>query len=124
MTTTITLPEPLATQLQHRAAVVHRSVEALAIEYIAERLTEDVAQQSEQVLMPTDDDADLLALVARIKALPPNPANIIPAKGNLAEVLAKMAHGKPDQELLDALDAAECEINAINRADDIAEGRE
>lgn len=123
MTTTITLPEYLARQLQRRAAVEHRSAESLAIEYLAERLTEDVTRQVDPPPPSLEDDAELLALVARVKALPPNPASIIPAKGNLAEVLARMAQGAPDQELLDALDAAERELNAINRADDLAEGR-
>jgi plasmid stability protein len=119
MTTTITLPEPLAAQLQRRAAVEHRSVEALAIEYIAAGLTEAPAGVREAF----EPSPELLELVEQIKAMPRNPASIIPAKGDLAAVLKAMAQGEPDQELLDALDAAELELRAMNRADDIAEGR-
>lgn len=36
---------------------------------------------------PTDEDPELLALVARIRATLLNPTNVIQAKGNLAEVL-------------------------------------
>jgi plasmid stability protein len=121
MTTIITLPEPLAVQLQRRAAAEQRSIEALAIEYIEAGLTEALVPAAPSEVF--EPDPELLELVARIKAMPPNPASIIPAKGNLAEVLRAMAHGEPDQELLDALDAAELELRAINRADDIAEGR-
>jgi hypothetical protein len=37
----------------------------------------------------------------------------IPTKSNLADVLAMMAHGEPDQEVLDALTAAELELRAF-----------
>jgi hypothetical protein len=121
--TTITLPPELADQLARQAQARHRSVESLAIEYLTTALQDDEAG-SAQPPPPLDEDPELLALVARIKAMPPNPASIIPAKGNLAEVLRAMAHGEPDQEVLDALDAAERELRAIDRANDIAEGRE
>lgn len=128
MTTTITLPEYLARQLQRRAAVEHRSAESLAIEYLAERLTEDAARQVDPPPAPVEDDAELLALVARVKALPPNPASIIPAKGNLAEVLRALeAVEIPGYDLdaeLAALDAAEQALQTIDRANDLAEGRE
>ena len=124
MTTTITLPDHLAEQLQRRAATAQRSVEALAIAYIESGLIEaEDGSLFEQPTGPLDEDPELLALIARIKATPPNPARIIPAQGNLAAVLALMAQGEPDYELLDALDAAELELRMINRADDIAEGR-
>lgn len=123
MTTTITLPDDLAQQLRQQAIARHRTAEALAIEYIAAALTE-VASPTQASESALDDDAELLALVAQIKAMPRDPQNIIPAQGNLAEVLASMAHGEPDQEVLDALVAAELDLRAINRADDIAEGRE
>ncbi|RRR76573.1 MAG: hypothetical protein EI684_02830 [Candidatus Viridilinea halotolerans] len=74
-------------------------------------------------LPPMEEDPHLLALIARIKATPPNPASIIPAKGDLAEVLRVMAQGEPDYELLDALDAAEQELRALDRANARAEGR-
>jgi plasmid stability protein len=123
MTTIIKLPEHLAAQLQHRADAQHRSVESLAIEYIEAGLTETAVFQRANEPGSREDDAELLALVARIKALPPNPVSIIPAQGNLAEVFETMVQGESDQALLDALDAAELELRAIDRANDIAEGR-
>lgn len=113
MTTTITLPDHLIRQLQQQARVRHRSVEALVIEYVETALSDEAA----------DEEESLEALVARIKAMPPNPASIIPAKGNLAEVLRDMVAGEPDMEVLAALDAAEKELRAIDRANDLAEGR-
>lgn len=97
--------------------------EALAAAYIEAGLTEDTVPAAEQPASAPGEDPELLALVERVKAMPPNPASIIPAKGNLAEVLAAMIHGEPDQEVLDALDAAEMELRALDRAKDIAEGR-
>lgn len=71
---------------------------------------------------------ELLELVEQIKAMPRNPASIIPAKGDLAAVLRELEAIKPDEdydleEEIAALDAAEAELRAINRADDIREGR-
>ncbi len=126
MTTTIALPERLAEQLQQRATVEHRSVESLAIECIVAGLTETDAAIADHHRQPLDDP-ELLTLVARIKAMPPNPASIIPARGNLADVL-RMMEAIEDETYdvaaeIAALQAAEQELRDINRADDIAEGR-
>ncbi|PDW02267.1 hypothetical protein [Candidatus Viridilinea mediisalina] len=123
MTTTITLPETLARQLAQRAATERLSVETLAIAFLTSALHEERLDESEEERSPLDEDPELLALIASIKAMPPDPAYIIPAKGNLADVLRIMAQGEPDQDLLDALDAAEQELRAIDRANDVAEGR-
>ena len=125
MTTIITLPDDLAQQLRQQAATRHRSAEALAIEYLAVALSEAAAPPQTTESAP-DDDAELLALVAQIKAMPKDPRNIIPAKGNLAEVLRALerSDAQVDVEAESAdLRRAEEELNAINRADDIAEGR-
>jgi len=127
MTTTITLPDQLASQLQRRAAAEQRSVEALAIAYIESGLTEPespVVAASDEALA---NDPELLALVARIKATP-SPARSIPSQRKLAELLRSFeAMDLGDDYDLDAeiaaLDAAEAELRAINRADDIVEGR-
>src|SRR6266540_6737981 len=100
MTTTITLPDRLAEQLQQQATVRHRSVEALVIEYVEAALSDEM----------TEEEESLEALVARIKAMPPNPLSIIPAQGDLAEVLRDMVTGEPDPEVLAALVAAEKEL--------------
>lgn len=67
----------------------------------------------------------MMALVAEIKATPPNPTAVRPATGSLAEALQN-APEDPDFDLeswTQQWDAIEAEIKAINRADAIAEGR-
>ncbi len=71
------------------------------------------------------NDPDLIALVERIKATPPNPDNIHPATASLADLLQD-APEDPDFDLetwTQQWNAVEAEIKAIDRADDIAEGR-
>lgn len=71
------------------------------------------------------NDPELVALVERIKATPPNPAAIRPATGSLAEALQN-APEDPNFDLKTwtrQWDAIEAEMKAIDRADDIAEGR-
>ena len=116
MTTTITLPDHLAEQLKQQANMRHRSVEALVIEYVEAALGDE----------STEEEESLEALVARIKAMPPNPLSIIPAQGNLAEVLRSLEAMEDDVDIeaqSAALQAAEEELRAIDRANDIAEGR-
>lgn len=126
MTAIITLPESLATLLQRRAAVEQRSIESLAIASIEAGLTETPeAVQEPEAFEPSPE---LLELVAQIKATPRNPASIIPAQGNLAAVIRELEALTPDDdydvhEEIAALDAAEEELRAINRADDSREGR-
>lgn len=125
--TTITLPDDLAEQLAQQAHARKRSVEALAIEYIVTALNDDRAILDETPVSPIEDDPELLALVARIRATPPNPASIIPPKGNLTDVLRALeAIDDPDYDgdaEIAAFDAAEAELKALDRANDIAEGR-
>lgn len=71
------------------------------------------------------NDPEMMALVAEIKATPPNPTAVRPATGSLAEALQN-APEDPDFDLeswTQQWDAIEAEIKAIDRADDIAEGR-
>lgn len=128
MTTTITLPETLARQLAQRAATERLSVETLAIAFLTFALHEERLEESAEERSSLDEDPELLALIASIKAMPPNPANIIPARGNLADVLRALESVEdPDYDLdaeLAALDAAEAELRAIDRANDVAEGRD
>ncbi|MEI8306237.1 MAG: hypothetical protein WCF99_04130 [Chloroflexales bacterium] len=113
MTATITLPDHLASQLQRQALVQHRSMESLVIEYIEARLKETALPTSVAGDEMLANDAELLKLVARIKATPPNSVRITPSQEKLAELLAVMVHGEPDQALLDTLDAAELELRAL-----------
>jgi hypothetical protein len=116
MTTTITLPDRLADQLQQRADAQQRSVESLVIAYVEAGLTD-----------ATEEEEDSLeALVARIKAMPRNPMNPRPAQGNLAETLRALEAMEDDVDIeaeSAAFRAAEEELRALDRADDIAEGR-
>lgn len=128
MTTSITLPEHLARRLQQQAKVDRLSVEALAVAYIEAGFMENEPPAAEQPASEPEEDAELLALVERITAMPPNPASIIPAKGNLAEVLRSLEAMEPEEGYdleaeIAALDAAEMKLRAMNRAGDIAEGR-
>ncbi len=127
MSTTITLPAHLVAQLQERATIEHRSVEALAIAYITTGLLETMALSDAPRSDPREDDPELCAVVARIKALPPNPASIIAAQGNLAPVLRVLEATPDDTSDLNveiaALQSAEEELRVLNRADDLAEGR-
>lgn len=113
MTTIITLPRHLAEQLESYASARQRSAEALAIEFIEAALVEHEEETLEE-------------LVARIKKMPRSPQNENIRQGNLAEVLRALE--AMDYEVdIDAQNAAfraaEEELRAMNRADDIAEGR-
>jgi len=91
---------------------------------------EHLREQARRRMTPADieairNDPELVALVERIKATPPNPAAIRPATGSLAEALQN-APEDPDFDLetwTRQWAAIEAEIKAIDRADDIAEGR-
>ena len=91
---------------------------------------ERLREQARERLTPADieairNDPELVALVERIKATPPNPAAIHPATASLAELLQD-APEDPDFELetwTRQWAAIEAEMKAIDRADDIAEGR-
>lgn len=127
MSTTITLPSQLAAQLQERAMIEHRSIEALAIAYITTGLLETMTLADASQTDMQQDDPELHAVVARIQALPPNPASSIPARGNLATVLRVLEATPDDTPDLNAeiaaLQSAEEELRALNQADDLAEGR-
>lgn len=127
MTTSITLPEQLAERLQQQARARRLSAEALAAAYIEAGLTEDAMPAAEQPVSVPEEDPELLTLVERVKAMPWNSANIIPAKGDLAEVLRALEAMEPEEGYdleaeIAALDAAEMELRAMNRADDSADG--
>jgi plasmid stability protein len=123
MPTTITLPEHLARQLQQRAVAHQRTPEALAIDLIALGLGEMATDASPSA---TAADPELSAVVARITATPPNPDCIIPARGNLADLLRSLdaMEGESDvaAETVGAKHLSPLHP-AMNRADDVAEGR-
>lgn len=124
MTITITLPEFLAARLQSEAQAQRRSAEDLAVELLDEAL--ETKQQADGGFHLTPEE-----VVAKIKALAPNPANQFafrPAMKGLAEYLAASIASEDPNEEFDLeewqrnWDAIEAEMRAIDRANDIAEG--
>jgi len=91
---------------------------------------ERLQEQARRRLRPADveairTDPELVALAERIQAAPPNPAAIRPAAGSLAEAL-RNAPEDPDFDLetwTRQWEAVEAGMKAMERADDIAEGR-
>ncbi len=115
MPVTITIPDKLAKNLQTRAEIQQVSL----AELIADLLTIAFAVE------PDDDFPTPEEVVAEIKATPPNPANIHPATGSLAESLQNAPHD-PDFDLESwnrEWAKVEAEMKAITRANDVAEGR-
>lgn len=114
MATTITLPDSLEAQLQQQAKVQRRSLEAVALDLLREAL--DATSN-----YPSVED-----VVAKIKATEPNAGAIRPAQGSLADILRR-ASGPVDFDLEQwnkAWAAVEQEMRAMNRTDDLDEGRE
>lgn len=112
MATTITLPDALEIELQQRARTEQRSVEDVVLEILHEAFAETT--------LPSLD-----AVAAKIKSTGPNPGNIRPAQGSLADVLRR-TNSTQDVDL-DQWNkewaAVEAEMRAAERADDLAEGR-
>ena len=112
MSITITLPEEIEARLQRKAETQQRSVEEVAID-----LLNSIVEQDESV-------PRLGEIVRKIQGTPPDPHNIRPAEGSLAAAL-RNAPEDPDFALVvweREWAAAEAEMQAITRANDIAEG--
>jgi predicted CopG family antitoxin len=110
---TITIPDDLAGRLEAMARVQNQSVDDLILSLLKESASEEAFPTLEEV-------------VARIKATPPNPNNLRPAVGSLADYLARPVPPDPDfnlEEWQRQWDAVEAEMKAAERADEIAEGR-
>jgi len=112
MTLTITVPERLVAQLQRRAAEEQRSAEEAAVALLEEALDADVWPTPEEV-------------VAKLKALGPDPTAVRPAQGSLVEALRNLP-SDPDFDVEEwdrQWEAFEAELKAITRTNTIAEGR-
>ena len=79
MSITITLPDEVQLQLQRAAEVQQRSVEEVAVDILSGAMEMDAA-------LPTPEE-----VVARIRAIRPNPQAVRAATGSLAEVLSRRA---------------------------------
>lgn len=112
MTMTVTIPDGLAHQVQERARLWRRPPEDIVLDILRSAFTEPPI-------------ADVDEVVARIKSAPPNPHNIRKPHGALADVLRR--ESEDDDFDLDMWNrewaAVEAEIQAINRANDLAESR-
>jgi hypothetical protein len=110
------LPVHLARRLQQWAVAHQRTPEERAIDLIAPGRG---ATASEEALAATAADPELSAVVAHITATPPNPDRIIPARGNLADLLRSLDALAGESDIAAesaALRAAEAELRAINQA--------
>ena len=91
-------------------------------EQLVEQAKRHTAQPDAETIR---NNPEMIALVECIKATPPSWAAIRPATGSLAEALQN-APEDPDFDLetwTRQWNALEAEMKAIDRADDIAEGR-
>jgi plasmid stability protein len=113
MNINITMPQEMEKRLKRKAESERRSMEQVIIELLNDALeTESTFPSPEEV-------------VARIQATPPSPGSVRPASGSLAEAL-RHAPEDPDFDLAtwnQAWADVEAEMQAITRANDIAEGR-
>jgi translation initiation factor 2B subunit (eIF-2B alpha/beta/delta family) len=111
MALTITLPDTLMEQLERKAEAEQTSPEAI--------ITDLVEQLFEAEQWPTPEE-----VVAKIKALGPDPTAIRPAEGSLAEALRNLPPD-PDFDLEEweqQWAAVEAEMKFLNQANAIDEG--
>ncbi len=113
MALTLTIPDELVQQLRQAAEEQQLSVEATVVLILRDALYRDD-------YFPTPEQ-----VVAKIKGLPKNPMNPMPAQGSLLEHL----RNSPTDPNFD-LDAwnkewkiVEAEMKAVTHANDMAEGR-
>ena len=115
MQVTIVVPDDLEAPLRKAAVAQHRTAEEVALDILRAGLRGEAV---EGIAL------DLDAVVAAIRALPPNPLAIRPGRGSLADALADKSTDEPfDLATWEAQwAAAEVEIAALARDDDRAEG--
>ncbi|MBP6823099.1 MAG: hypothetical protein KA368_16235 [Acidobacteria bacterium] len=125
MEITLSLPDVLAAKLKSKAQTRKRPAEEVAVELIDEALA--VGTNETEFFSQALDET-----IARIKSLPPNPANQFnweAKRKGLAEYLAASIAAKDPNEKFDEEEwqrnwgAVEAEMKAITRANDIAEGQ-
>ena len=128
MAMTITLSESIAERLQAHANQFQLSADALAEKLLADALP--VSKTNGFQLPPADDDlSSLEEVIAKIKAIPPNPAAIeLGAKvGDMAYIQSLLDNPPTDTltvaEWEEHWSAFEQELKALDRAQAIAEGQ-
>ncbi|HEX5506590.1 MAG TPA: hypothetical protein VFW96_28500 [Thermomicrobiales bacterium] len=115
MRVVLTIPDDLAAPLRRVAAARHRTAEDVALDILRAGLRDK---------SHGGDEPDLAAVVAAIRALPPNPRAIRPGRGSLADALADKLTDEPFDLAAWEADwaAVEAELAALARADDRAAG--
>jgi plasmid stability protein len=116
MQVTITVPDDLEAPLRRAADAQHRTAEEVALDILRAGLLDELEEHGA---------SDLSAVVAAIRATPPNPQALHPARGSLIAALTPepVDDGFDLAAWQEAWTAAEAEVDALARADDRAEGR-
>ena len=85
---TLTLPDAIVAQLERQVKQRNISLDDFALTLFREALLAEAVDALPLSEQQQDSSLALEALVAQIKATPPNPAMIIPSTQSLAEVVA------------------------------------
>lgn len=129
MEITFTLPDAMIIRLEEQADQLKVSLDDLAWKFFNDGLITESAVATPAPNGDPDELPSLEEVVARIQATPPSPSAVVPPTKTLAEVVAYWeAHPADETDLTpvewDRLWASfEEELKAIDRADDLAEGR-
>ncbi len=129
MQITLTLPDPVVTQLERQAVQLNLSLDDLALKLFSTALFSEPVAATPIIGNRAQAVSSLAALVATIQATPPNPAMIVPPSQTMQEVVAYW-QANPAQESdiapneWDRLWADfEQELKRTDHIDAIAEGR-
>lgn len=117
MSVTITIPADPEPGLRRAADAQRRPAEEVALDILRDGLRDEPYAGA---------DLDLDAVVAAIRALPPNPQAIRPGRGSLADALAEKITDEPFDLAAWEADwaAVEAELTTLAGADDHDAGRE
>lgn len=125
---TLTLPDAIVAQLERQVKQRNISLDDFALTLFREALLVEAVDALPSAEQQQDSALALEALVAQIKATPPNPAMIIPPTQSLAEVVAYwQAQPVEDTDIMpDAWDHLwaefEREQKILDQADALTEG--
>ena len=118
MIVTLDLNQKIVKQFEEKAKAEDLSFEELLVDILTEAAVNPQPTTTQWAMTPE-------AIMAQVRALPPNPNSVTPAQGSLLEALQS---GPEDADFdLDAWNQqwaqAEAEIKAITRQNDRQEGR-
>ncbi|HMN29351.1 MAG TPA: hypothetical protein PKE45_14470 [Caldilineaceae bacterium] len=129
MEITLTLPAAMVERLERQAEQLRVTVADLASNLLSNGLVGEGFANQTELNRPPEELPSLTEVVARIQALPPNPAALIPATITIDDVVAHWQANPPTEDDLtpaawDQLWAAfEQELKIIDHADNLAEER-